>query len=404
MAIEFFKTGNKLILRYIPDVGGDWIDREFEKNAPNITIKKTFRFSKSALMNKVSDSLELSFGAEFVYDFHFATKVDNMYYKVRKEVLSDSMNIYISSDVNVKEDYFVTDLKVSIFKVMSDLTTNDFYIGGSHPTAIAVEIYEDIIGQFPSYYERIKYTEARVASVLRNYLDGVKDAENNYNLYLNKKVKAFPSNFGEQFTEYEIRKYRQILERLEKLLASKNAYTERQWQEEILNIILLIYPKYIHVFREVQIKKYFAGAIGRKFLDFLLIDSNGNVDILEIKKPFENAIITKDKYRDNHIPLRELSGTVMQIEKYIYYLNRWGIEGEDKLTKKYKNELPVDFKINITNPSGIIIMGRDIGLTREQKMDFEVVKRKYKNIVDIITYDDLLKRLKFIIEQMVKKV
>jgi hypothetical protein len=33
---------------------------------------------------------------------------------------------------------------------------------------------------------------------------------------------------------------------------------------------------------------------------------------------------TLGQYRNNHIPLRELSGAVMQIEKYIYYLNRWG--------------------------------------------------------------------------------
>ena len=63
-----------------------------------------------------------------------------------------------------------------------------------------------------------------------------------------------------------------------------------------------------------------------------------------------------------------------------------------------------DFKIKITNPSGIIIMGRDDKLSDIQRDDFEVIKRKYKNIIDIITYDDLLKRLKFTIEQLKKKI
>jgi Shedu protein SduA, C-terminal len=145
-----------------------------------------------------------------------------------------------------------------------------------------------------------------------------------------------------------------------------------------------------------------AEGIKEKYLDFLLVDSNGNTDLIEIKKPFENAIMTKGCYRDNYIPLRELSGAVMQIEKYVYYLNRWSYEGEKYLTEKYKKELPNGFEIKITNPSGIIIMGREKNLSIDQKRDFEVVKRKYKNVVDIITYDNLLERLRFTISQIKK--
>jgi hypothetical protein len=135
----------------------------------------------------------------------------------------------------------------------------------------------------------------------------------------------------------------------------------------------------------------------------LLVDSTGNVDVVEIKRPFDNCIVTKNTYRDNYIPLRELSGTVMQIEKYIFYLNKWGKRGEDFLTNKYKEKLSDDFKIKITNPSGIIVMGRENGLSNIQLEDFEVIKRKYKNIIDIITYDDLLKRLEFTIDQLKKE-
>lgn len=45
-------------------------------------------------------------------------------------------------------------------------------------------------------------------------------------------------------------------------------------------------------------------------------------------------------------------------------------------------------------------MGRDSNLSNAQKGDFEVVKRKYKNIIDIITYDDLLRRLDFIVKEL----
>ncbi|MFY1612155.1 Shedu anti-phage system protein SduA domain-containing protein [Macellibacteroides fermentans] len=77
-----------------------------------------------------------------------------------------------------------------------------------------------------------------------------------------------------------------------------------------------------------------------------------------------------------------------------------GQNGETHLTNYYKNLIPNDFKIRITNPSGIIIMGREKGLSTEQLQDFEIVKRKYKNVVDIITYDDLLNRLGCIINQL----
>ncbi len=32
-------------------------------------------------------------------------------------------------------------------------------------------------------------------------------------------------------------------------------------------------------------------------------------------------------------------------------------------------------------------------MTENQKLDFEIIKRKYTNMMDIITYDDLLRRL-----------
>ena len=70
------------------------------------------------------------------------------------------------------------------------------------------------------------------------------------------------------------------------------------------------------------------------------------------------------------------------------------------LTKKYKDHLPEGFTIKITNPGGIIIMGRDENLTEAQRQDFEVVKRKYKSVIHIITYDALLRRLNFTIEQL----
>ena len=159
-----------------------------------------------------------------------------------------------------------------------------------------------------------------------------------------------------------------------------------------------IVSKYIKALQGVPVRDTYRNTTRQ--IDLMLIDASGNIDIVEIKQPFDKCIITNSQYRDNYIPLRELSGTVMQIEKYVFYLNKWGRKGEDRLTTRYKAGLPPDFSIKITNPGGIVIMGRDNNLTQAQRQDFEVVKRKYKNIIDIITYDDLLRRLDFIVQQL----
>ena len=63
---------------------------------------------------------------------------------------------------------------------------------------------------------------------------------------------------------------------------------ETAWQNKIQNILRLLYPKYILCTREIQ----FAGVDGYdKRPDFVLVDTNGFVDILEIKKPEMQLLI-----------------------------------------------------------------------------------------------------------------
>lgn len=64
--------------------------------------------------------------------------------------------------------------------------------------------------------------------------------------------------------------------------------------------------------------------------------------------------------------------------------------------------MPSNFKINVTNPQAMLILGRDIDFFGEQEFDFEIIKRKYANIVDVMTYDDLLRRLDNIIAMIEK--
>lgn len=403
--ITFTFKDDKILLQYTPERDENWIKEAIDRR-PYITLKKTFTFWKELLIvekeNNGSEEDEFPDFEEFETTTFLFAILNGDYYKLIKGIVTDKFDIYFHKVLPITADYFVADSNVSVFTVIGNIYKGDIYIGGEKPESLSGEAFDNLLKLFPTAYERKKYIEARVSSVFRNYFDNVKDAEKTYQKYVDKKLSNKGNNLSKTFQEYEIAKYNIILDKLKAMLLQEIDYSEHQWQEEILQIVLLLYPKYVFVFREVPVYSKYTDGIKEKSLDFLLVDSNGNTDIIEIKKPFENAIMTKGVYRDNFIPLRELSGTVMQVEKYVYYLNRWSEEGEKHLTNKYKDALPEGFDIKITNPSGIIIMGRENNLSTEQKRDFEVVKRKYKNVVDIITYDSLIERLETTIKQMKK--
>ena len=170
-------------------------------------------------------------------------------------------------------------------------------------------------------------------------------------------------------------------------------YSEADWQRHIMRFIQVLFPKYVVIKEHPRIK---IEQNKTKIPDILLGDVNGYVDIVEVKKPFGKGMLTAKKsalYRDNYIPLRELSGAVMQCEKYIYHMVSGAKKFADSFNKQYASDLPTDYSFQIVNPRAMIIIGRSDNFDHMQKEDFELIKRKYKNIIDIITYDDLLYRL-----------
>jgi len=394
--IQIIKHDKYLIFNYSPDFNEEGIYNTIMKDE-KLTLRKTFTFSKKNVMN-IKHFLKNVDEEDYTEPINFKLgQLIGDYYKIDKNILSIKNNLYINKNIKLLPKHFTTVKDISIFSVMDKLVTGKIYIGGNQEGSIPEDIFLKLVQDFPNYYELQKYVSARVSVVLKNYVELFRDYERSYNDYLNKKISLKGVNLLAEFRNIETNKFAFILRKLKKMLRNENQYNEKQWQLEILQILMLLYPKYIKVFTEVRINDSYNVRIIR--LDYMLIDSEGNVDVIEIKKPFENAIMTKNMYRNNYIPMRDLSGTVMQIEKYIFHLSKSGKRGEDTLTRKYKDELPENFKILITNPKGLIIMGRDNNLTKTQKSDFEIVKRKYKSVLDILTYDDLIRRLEFTIKQ-----
>lgn len=401
--ITFSEVDDQIIFSYTPEFGDEnWIIKELDESG-SITLKKTFHFVKSDLLTPSPEDIDKAdfdnpFNEPEATHFLFAT-ADQDYFKITKGILSNKQEIFIHRDIKLTRHHFIADSNISIFRMLSDLIDKDIYVGGTAQNAIPTSILDGLISSFPNSYEKKRYAEARVSAIIKDYVDGVKDSEAGYRKYMNKKISRRGDDLQKTFKEIELLKYQTILEKVYDMLNNEQKYSESQWQKEILQVILLLYPKYLFAFTGVPIKDKI---VRDRILDFLLIDSSGHVDIIEIKQPFDNCVMSENTYRNNYIPMKELSGTIMQLEKYIFFLNRWSSDGEEYLTNKYTSELPKDFKIQITNPSGLIIMGRENNLSTEQKLDFEVVKRKYKNVIDIITYDNLIYRLQVTIEQIKK--
>ena len=396
--MEFRKIRNKIIFTYQVSEyysSVDWV-RENLKENKEVTFKKTLTFKDH---EEYDIQVNEDFSGEFQPIGFVLAELEGDYYKLRNSTIGTNNSFYFHKEIDIQLEFLVAETNISILKLVDQLVREDVYIGGEAKNTIPFEAFNKMVDEFPTSYEKKLYAEARVSSIIKNYFDTTIDAELKFQNYLNKKSSKRGRSLAKMFQEYELQKFRTIQEKLRGMLTSENEYSEDQWQNEILEIILLLNPKYICSFKTVHLK---VDNKKRRFLDFMLVDGNGNVDVIEIKKPFENAIMTNSVYRGNYTPHKDLIGTVMQLEKYLFHLNRYGEIGEKKLTEKYKDKLPDGLKIKITNPKGFVIMGRETNLSDEQKSDFEIVKRKYKNVIDIITYDDLLQRLDFTIGQIQK--
>lgn len=397
-AVEFAVQGTKLHLVYRPDIRSPDSLRKHLAEGNSVTIKGTYHLSEANLfkgrVNRDPDDWDAD-GDEM--RFVVAT-AKGRYFVFDPTILNVEVPVMVARDARPTWRWFTAEERTSVMRVLAELRPTRIVIGGDALDAITVAEFEKLVAQFPSHHERQLYVQSRLAGVFRELTDAKVDAVAKLNKYVEKRVTAKPKDLVEPFRLREISKYEYLRAQLISMLAQDAGIPERQWQAQILDIVRLLYPKYIAAFTSVTIKDSLSG--GTRQIDIMLVDVNGNIDVIEIKKPFKARIVTTTAYRDNHVPHRELVGTAMQLEKYLFHLGRWGTAGEGALTKRYSAELPPDLKLRIVNPCGLIIMGRDDDLTPEQRGDFEMYRRQHKNIVDVITYDDLQRRLGRVLEQL----
>lgn len=396
-AVEFVAQGTKLCLIYRPRDDASWVHGRFANGEP-LDIKGTFHLTSADLAKGYTRPSPYKFDGDDLEVGFVVGTAKGEYFVLKPSIVQVEVPVLVARNAMPTWKWFSAETKVSVLKLLADLRPTRIVIGGSANDAIPVAEYEKLIAQFPTPYELKRYVQSRLSIVFRELTDAKVDAEATLRKYVAKRVTAKPQDLMQPFRAMEITKYEFLHKKLESMLKDAEGYSERQWQEQILDIVRLLNPKYIAAFTSASIKDTLTG--GRRQVDILLVDANGNIDVIEIKKPFKARIVTETTYRDNHVPHRELAGTVTQIEKYLFHLTRWGTAGEDKLTDRYKQKLPTGLSIRIVNPCGLIIMGRDNDLTAQQKADFEVFRRQNKNVIDVVTYDDILRRLGRVLKQL----
>lgn len=398
MAIDIYKEDDYLVLSYEAEypVGNNakWVLSKLELET-NCTIAKCFYFKKDDIIDY--DKEQYTF-----VNFKIAELIslnDTKYYKVPKRILNIHFDLLFEESCDIWIDYFFTKRKLSIFKIIDEIGIgNTLIVGGTEENSISEKEYKKILASLPSYRELDLYDNARVYSTLKNYFSVNNDKEFQFNRYVEKKTISKETNHYANLAEIDIERYTYILELLKQMLKDELSYSEADWQREIIKIIQIIFPKYVIAVRESKILKGIAKK--DKHIDILLGDVNGNIDIIEIKKPAGIELLRKNPYRENYIPSAALQGAVMQAEKYIFYLMKNGKIAEESLDKQTEKIRDKDYHFKIINPKSIIIMGHTSNYTQQQKDDFEVIKRKYTNVLDIISYEDLIHRLETIINTL----
>ena len=405
--------GDRLVRYSLDDLPPEFEEfRGASHEGLRLTVKYVFDFDQN-------DLLEDSNPDELLFSFASCVKLENcVYYKIPGRILGIAQDVYLGTDRAVSHrwiDYFSAgfERRTSIFRKISnvvDESESKIVIGGDLESSLPWEEFDALISRFPTTVTLRAYGEMVIAEAVADKLLPKYD----YSLSYQEKKKRAGSRMGHADTaalslgsdSIKLNLFRSLQEgisKVEELLEREEAADEDSWQKNVLEVLPILFPQYIAVLREAIVPEMVSkrGAVTKRKLDYLLIDASGNVDVIEMKKAFgKKKLLCKTPYRDNFIPARELSGGISQIEKYIYYLNHLGAKGEQKFSETCKAklrqqgiELPDELSLRCLNPRGILMIGH-ASFSVEEQRDFDLIRRQYAHVVDVITYDDLLARLK----------
>ena len=235
--LDFLKENDQLLLSYTSELRDqNWIYAELAKGE-YVTLRKTFTLSSNELISGKDPKNEHA-PAKFVIG-----EKRGEYYHLSNDVLEIENDFFIHESIPLTTKLFIAERNISIFSKLDQLVSEEIRIGGSAETAIPESTFNKLLQKFPNSYELTKYAHARISAVISSYIDIKEDYEEKYQQYMNRKIDIVEPKTYQMVANAEIEKYNFLLSKLTKMLRDEENYSERQWQEEILQIILLLYPK-----------------------------------------------------------------------------------------------------------------------------------------------------------------
>lgn len=381
---EYYVENGCLYLEYTPDRYSVDEIIMLVKNG-EFRLSGVFYLDENAIESKDDDKIIFKIGEKMGQYYFLKKEVFEIEYDFGyHETLLENKKLILKDELFIQARFLsVVEKIISYVKESVLIVDDDSEIGRGK---IPISYYISLIKSFPNQREILLYKYNVISSIIGAFFDKQDDIKK-YNNFVNKHRDFKSDNLISINLDFDIRKYELIIKEIKEML--KGNYSEIQWQKKLLPLICLLYPKYVVCLEKVRIK---CGPEQYRELDYLLVDSDGNADIIELKKPFEDCILRKNTYRNNYVPGYELIGSIQQTQKYLYYLSTYKYENE-MLIKKYKKAELHGIEIKLINPKGLIFCGRSKKFDEKQKQDFEIIKRQYNSILDIITYDELIERL-----------
>lgn len=98
------------------------------------------------------------------------------------------------------------------------------------------------------------------------------------------------------------------------------------------------------------------------------LDAFFSVKGISVKSPQVSCMVSSSQYRYNYVADHEMAGVIVQIEKYLYCMNRDAKKVAEKIALRIKQEYGQEMDTKVINPRGILILGRSNSLNKEQKM------------------------------------
>ena len=174
--------------------------------------------------------------------------------------------------------------------------------------------------------------------------------------------------------------------------ALKNNSSENNLQKIMKIAIPIIWPNYIKIHEKKRISSSLNQKSYKNEPDFICIDINKNIDVIEIKNGNEIELLEKTEYRKDIFSVsNKVHRPASQLIHYIHQIKNIESNSLRKIIKNFDIE-----HINTLTTKGILILGGKRIISHVKINSWKMGIDQYKDIKNIYTYNDIVDILELI--------